>query len=108
MVIGSPAHKKDDIMNLRHMIQSIPSAAVILGVVIALMHVAGEAEARRGVKPYYWRTYEFRRPVRGYEGWVAPGYYCSYKRYPKRVCNYDRRGNETCRVKGWTLEQTCQ
>jgi hypothetical protein len=108
MAIGSPAHKKDDIMNLWHMIQSIPSCAVILGVVIALMHVTGEAEARRGVKPYYSRTYEFQRPVRGYEGWVAPGYYCSYKRYPRRVCSYDRRGNKTCRVKGWTLEQTCQ
>lgn len=95
-------------MTLRRMIGSASATALALGVVIASMHVTSEAEARRGVKPYYWRTYEFNRPVRGYEGWVAPGYYCSYKRYPRRVCTYGRGGKERCRIKGWTLEQTCQ
>ena len=95
-------------MTLRNMIGSVPATATMFGVVIASMHVTSEAEARRGVKPYYSKTYEFDRPVRGYEGHVAPGYYCSYKRYPKRVCTHDRAGKERCRIKGWTLEQTCQ
>jgi hypothetical protein len=87
----------------------------ILPVVLALacagtaMLAAGPADARRFVKEYYSETYDTgSRPARGYEGFLFPDYYCSYKRYPKRVCSTDRRGNETCRVKGWTLEQTCQ
>jgi len=95
-------------MTLRNMIRSMPAFAAIFGVAIASMYVTTEAEARRGVKPYYWRTYEFKRPVRGYEGWVAPGYYCSYKRYPRRTCTHERSGKERCRITGWTLEQTCQ
>ena len=95
-------------MTLRNMIRSILATVMMIGVAIASMHVTGEVEARRGVKPYYSRTYEFDRPVRGYEGHLFPGYYCSYKRYPKRVCTYDRSGKERCRITGWTLEQTCQ
>ena len=95
-------------MSLNNLIRSILAIAVVSGVGTASMYVTSEAEARRGVKPYYWRTYEFKRPVRGYEGWVAPGYYCSYKRYPRRVCTYGRGGKERCRITGWTLEQTCQ
>jgi hypothetical protein len=68
---------------------------------------ASDAEARR-IKPYYSETYETGRPVRGYEGFLFPDYYCSYKRYPNRVCRTDARGKERCRVTGWRLEQTCQ
>jgi hypothetical protein len=64
------------------------------------------AEALRG-KGYYSRQYQFDRPVRGYEGWVFPGYYCTYKRYPRRICRYDKRGRERCRITGWTLKQIC-
>jgi hypothetical protein len=55
---------------------------------------AGSADAqfRRGVKPYYSESYETPGPARGYEGWVAPDYYCSYKRYPNRECATDARG----------------
>ena len=35
-------------------------------------------------------NYETRGPVRGYEGYVAPDYYCSYKRYPNRECSVGR------------------
>ncbi len=66
------------------MIKYIPATATMIGVAIASLHITGEAEARRGVKLYYSRTYEVDWPVRGYEGHVAPGHYCSYKRYPKR------------------------
>ena len=82
-------------------------AIAALAFVVPLF-AAGAAEARRGVKPYYWETYETRGPVRGYEGYVAPNYYCSYKRYPNRDCSVDARGRERCRVVGWRLEQTCQ
>jgi hypothetical protein len=99
---------KECIMIWWNMIRSMLAFAAIFGVAIASMHVTTEAEARRGVKPYYWRTYQFNRPVKGYEGWVAPGYYCSYKRYPRRTCTYKRSGKERCRITGWTLEQTCQ
>jgi hypothetical protein len=54
-------------------------AAVAL--VVPLL-AAGAAEARRGVKPYYSESYETRGPVRGYEGYVAPDYYCSYSASP--------------------------
>ncbi len=69
---------------------------------------AGPAQAYRGVKPYYSESYETKGPVRGYEGYVAPDYYCSYKRYPNRECTTDARGRERCRVTSWRLEQTCQ
>ncbi len=78
-------------------------AAVALAVPLL---AAGAAQAR--VKPYYWQNYETRGPVRGYEGYVAPNYYCSYKRYPNRDCSVDRRGKERCRIVSWRLEQTCQ
>jgi hypothetical protein len=72
------------------------------------LFAAGAAQAYRGVKPYYWENYETKGPERGYEGWVAPDYYCSYKRYPNRECSTDARGKERCRVTSWRLEQTCQ
>jgi hypothetical protein len=98
-------------MVLRSFITSTLSACPAFGAAVASMIVTGAAEARRGAKPYYSETYEFDRPVRGYEGFLFPDYYCSYcsyKRYPKRVCSQNRNGSETCRIKGWTLEQTCQ
>ena len=79
-------------------------------VVLAVPFLAASpAEARRGVKPYYYsETYETKGPVRGYEGFLFPDYYCSYKRYPNRNCSVDAQGRERCRVTGWRLEQTCQ
>ena len=74
----------------------------------APMLAAGTAQAYRGVKPYYSESYQTRGPERGYEGYVAPDYYCSYKRYPNRECSTDARGREHCRVTSWRLEQTCQ
>ena len=45
--------------------------------------------------------------MRGYEGYVAPDYYCSYKRFPNRTCT-SRAGGNARRVTSWRLEQTCQ
>ncbi|MFN3624524.1 MAG: hypothetical protein ACK4TP_10720 [Hyphomicrobium sp.] len=67
-----------------------------------------EAQFRRGVKPYYSESYETPGPQRGYEGFLFPDYYCSYKRFPNRECSTDARGRERCRVVSWRLEQTCQ
>ena len=73
-----------------------------------LLAAATTAEARRGVKPYYSESYQTRGPVRGYEGYVAPDYYCSYKRFPNRECSVGKGGKQRCRVVSWRLEQTCQ
>ncbi len=64
------------------------------------------ADAQYRVRPEEWR-YETKKPVRGYEGFPAPGVYCSYRREPNRVCEYDKRGRERCRIKSWTLVQSC-
>lgn len=76
---------------------------VLIGIAIATLLVPAAAITRHGAKPYYSERYEFDRPVSGYEGFLFPDYYCSYKRYPRRVCS-----NRGCRIVGRTLEQTCQ
>ena len=82
-------------------------AQLLAAVALAVPLLApGAAQAR--VKPYYWQNYETRGPARGYEGYVAPNYYCSYKRYPNRDCTTDARGRQRCRITSWRLEQTCQ
>lgn len=93
------------------MLSSSPGTLILAAVALAaplLAATTAEAQFRRGVKPYYWWNYETRGPKRGYEGWVAPGYYCSYKRYPNRKCSTDARGRKRCRIVSWRLEQTCQ
>jgi len=82
-------------------------AALTAGVGLSSMLVSGEAEARRGGKGIFTQSYDFDRPMHGYEGHSqVPGYYCTYKRFPKRVCK-ETLGGEACKVVGWTLEQTC-
>ena len=60
-----------------HRATALATAALAIAVL-----AAGAAEAGRGVKPYYSETYETKGPARGYEGFLFPDYYCSYKRYP--------------------------
>ena len=81
--------------------------AVFTVAVSGLLALFSDPVEARGGKGYYSRQYQFDRPVRGYEGWVFPDYYCTYKRYPRRVCHYDKKGRKRCRIKGWTLEQVC-
>ena len=85
----------------------VATAIAVFGLAVSIF-AAGAAEARRGVKPYYSESYETRGPVRGYEGYVAPDYYCSYKRFPNRECTTGAGGKQRCRVVSWRLEQTCQ
>ncbi|MFV0369216.1 MAG: hypothetical protein ACK5KM_12225 [Hyphomicrobiaceae bacterium] len=94
-------------MNSSKLIKSIFGATMILGVAASTMLVSGEAEARRGGKGYYVKQYDVDRPLHGYEGHTWKGYYCSYKRLPKRVCKWNGK-SERCKVVGWTLEQSCQ
>jgi len=82
---------------------------VALGIAAPLLAATGaDAQGRRGVKPYYSESYESRGPQRGYEGFLFPDYYCSYKRYPNRECTTSKSGKRNCRVVSWRLEQTCQ
>ncbi len=94
------------------MFASIDRAKLLLAVLVAaaplLAATTAEAQFGYGVKPYYSESYETRKPEHGYEGFLFPGYYCSYKRYPNRVCSTDARGRKRCRVTSWRLEQTCQ
>ena len=87
--------------------KSIFGTALMLGVAASSMLISDQAEAKRGGKGYYVKQYDLDRPLHGYEGHTWRGYYCSYKRFPKRVCNYNG-DTETCKVVGWTLEQSCQ
>jgi len=90
------------------MIASTKCATALALAALAIPILGGAAEARHGVKPYYSESYETKGPARGYEGFLFPDYYCSYKRYPLRACSTDAQGRERCRVTGWQLEQTCQ
>jgi len=90
------------------MIASTKCATALALAALAIPILGGAAEARHGVKPYYSESYETKGPARGYEGFLFPDYYCSYKRYPNRACSNDAQGRERCRVTGWRLEQTCQ
>jgi hypothetical protein len=84
------------------------TVALTICLVAPSVFINGRAEARNWGKDYYSQTFETDRPVKGYEGFLFPDYYCSYKRHPKRVCSNDKRGRQTCRITAWTLEQTCQ
>lgn len=98
---------KEDTMTTNNLIKSIFGAALMLGVSASSMFIADEAEAKRGGRETYVQQYDVDRPLHGYEGYAARGYYCSYKRLPKRTCNWNGE-RETCKVVGWTLEQSCQ
>ncbi len=90
------------------MIASTHGTAVLAALALAAPLLAAGGAQARYVKPYYSETYDTKGPVRGYEGFLFPDYYCSYKRYPNRTCATDAQGRERCRVTGWRLEQTCQ
>jgi hypothetical protein len=80
-------------------------AALAAGVAGGALLTADDAEAR-GRRFEQW-TYESDRPLKGYEGFAFPGYYCSYRRFPVRSCVYDRSGREVCKITSWRLEQSC-
>jgi hypothetical protein len=81
-------------------------AALATAVGGTAMLASGEAEARGGRRVEHW-TYESRHALKGYEGFLFPGYYCSYRRFPVRTCKYDKHGREFCKITSWRLEQVC-
>ena len=83
-------------------------AVLAIGFIATITATNGPVQAQPfEYQPYEeWRT-ETKRPQRGYEGFPAPGVYCSYRREPNRVCSYDKRGRERCRIESWTLVQSC-
>jgi hypothetical protein len=76
-------------------------AALAAMSVLAPLAVGGDAEAKGG-KEYFSETYQFDRPMNGYQGFSG-AYHCSYVRTPKTVCSAAGK----CK-KVWELLQTCQ
>lgn len=105
--VNPTGHPKEDTMTTNKLIKSISATALMLGVAASTLLVSGEAEAGRGGRQYFVQQYDLDRPLHGYEGRAWPGYYCSYKRFPKRECKWNGE-TEKCKVVGWTLEQSCQ
>jgi len=93
---------------MRKWINPSMAAGIALGSLASFALTAGPAEAQ----PFWQQPYEewqseSKRPRRGYEGFPAPGVYCSYRREPIRECKYDKRGRERCKVTSWRLVQWC-
>jgi hypothetical protein len=87
-----------------HTASTRTAATLALAALASTLLAAGPAEAVRGVKPYYSESYETKGPERGYEGFLFPDYYCSYKRYPNRQCATMRRAKSAAAssVGGWS------
>lgn len=93
---------------LKLLTRNICAGGLLLGVGAALAATGGPAEAQRfWDQPYEEWQSEGKRPRRGYEGFPAPGVYCSYRREPIRTCSRDKSGRERCRVTSWRLVQWC-
>jgi hypothetical protein len=77
------------------------TAFAALAAIAALAPLASGAEAKGG-KEYFSETYQFDKPMNGYQGFSG-AYHCSYIKTPKTVCN----GAGQCK-RIWELLQTCQ
>jgi hypothetical protein len=75
-----------------------------IGLGAAITALPQEASARDS--QIYQKSYDLKDPLHGYEGHSWNRKYCTYKRFPKRECEY-RGGKRHCKVVGWELEQTC-
>lgn len=68
---------------------------------VALSPLAAGGALARGGKEYFSQTYQFDRPMNGYQGFSG-AYHCSYVKTPKTVCHAGK-----CK-RVWELLQTCQ
>ena len=91
---------------LRQYLRGTAGAAGLLIIMLAAASAPVQAQPFER-QPYEEWRYETKKPRRGYEGFPAPGVYCSYRREPNRECTTDKRGRRTCRIKSWTLIQSC-
>ncbi|MBU1210793.1 MAG: hypothetical protein KJ587_05900 [Alphaproteobacteria bacterium] len=73
---------------------------------VALVAFASTDAEARGSKEIYQKSYMLDKPLHGVEGHAGPNYYCTYKRFPVRKCNWNG-SKEVCRIVKWELEQTC-
>lgn len=89
----------------RKLIRRVMLTVLAAGIGGSAMLTAGDAEARD--RRFEQWTYESKRPLKGYEGFLFPGYYCSYRRFPVRSCVYDKHGREVCKITSWRMEQSC-
>lgn len=76
-------------------------AVLAVAAAFAPLVAGGDAQAKGG-KEFYSETYQFDRPMNGYQGFSG-AYHCSYIKTPKNVCN---KAGQCKRV--WELLQTCQ
>ncbi len=76
-------------------------AALAAAAVLAPLVSGTDANAKGG-KEYFQETYQFDKPMNGYQGFSG-AYHCSYVKTPKNVCN---SAGKCKRV--WELLQTCQ
>lgn len=83
------------------MIRTAAVAAVAVFATAATLLAGSDAFARGG-KEYFQQTYQFDRPMNGYQGFSG-AYHCSYVKTPKNVCD----GQGRCK-RVWELLQTCQ
>jgi hypothetical protein len=92
----------------REFMRPVAAAGLLIAVITTVAGLSRPVGAQPfQYEPYEERRYESKRPQRGYEGFPAPGVYCSYRREPNRVCTYDKRGRQKCRIESWTLVQSC-
>lgn len=81
---------------------TFPSICIAAAVAfVAGLAVTTCADARGG-KDYYAETYQFDRPMNGYQGFSG-AYHCSYIKTPKEVCSATGKCKRV-----WELLQTCQ
>lgn len=78
---------------------SILALATLAAAATLLAHTQAQA---RGGKEYFQQTYQFDKPMNGYQGFSG-AYHCSYVKTPKTVCNASGKCKRV-----WELLQTCQ
>lgn len=77
-------------------------AALAALAALAPLVASSDADARGGGKEFFSQSYQFDRPMNGYEGFSG-AYHCSYVKTPKKVCSPGGK----CKTV-WELLQTCQ
>lgn len=86
--------------------KSITAAVFSIVVVSAVTLTISVTPADARGRTFYSQDYKFDKPMHGFDGRAAGGYYCSYQRLPNRICSVVN-GEEKCKIKGWTLRQYC-
>ena len=83
------------------MTSALRAFALVAVAALVPLAASGEAEARGG-KEYFSQTYQFDKPMNGYQGFSG-AYHCSYVKTPRTGCT---AAGKCKRV--WELLQTCQ